>query len=195
MSSLPYGKIPRIEHVCFRRLKNLTASILLGVRHSKVSDFRGKRCRQNHSASTLCRRLVPPLIQDRREQSPYNLSVLMQVDLCVRRGYERLRGDMAVLITGVIFNAIMALVIGSVFFDLANDTGSIYSRGALIFFSILLAAFASSSEVSRLVSPESVADVIRSLLCTHNARLWRSMPNMPFIIRLRKRSVSRNHNI
>lgn len=54
---------------------------------------------------------------------------------------------MALLIIGVMFNSIMALVIGSVFYNLLNDTGSLYSRGALIFFAILLAAFASALEV------------------------------------------------
>ena len=75
----------------------------------------------------------------------------MQVKLCVKRGYQRLQGDMGVLIAGVIFNAIMALVIGSVFYNLPNNTGSLYSRGALIFFSIQLAAFASALEVCILL--------------------------------------------
>ena len=71
----------------------------------------------------------------------------MQIKLCVRRGYQRLRGDMALLVTSVMFNSIMALVIGSVFYNLPNDTSSLYSRGALLFFAILLAAFASALEV------------------------------------------------
>ena len=71
----------------------------------------------------------------------------MQVKLCVKRGYQRLRGDLALLITGIIFNSVMALVVGSIFYNLANDTGSLYSRGALLFFAILLAAFASALEV------------------------------------------------
>lgn len=54
---------------------------------------------------------------------------------------------MALLITGIIFNSVMALVIGSVFYDLPNETGSLYNRGALLFFAILLAAFASALEV------------------------------------------------
>jgi ATP-binding cassette subfamily G (WHITE) protein 2 (PDR) len=71
----------------------------------------------------------------------------MQIDLCVRRGYQRLRGDMTVLITGIIFNSIMALVVGSVFYNLPNTTGALYGRGALLFFGIQLAAFASALEV------------------------------------------------
>ena len=54
---------------------------------------------------------------------------------------------MALLIVGTIFNSIMALVIGSVFYNLPNETGALYSRGALLFFAILLAAFASALEV------------------------------------------------
>ncbi|KAL8951290.1 MAG: hypothetical protein Q9222_002728 [Ikaeria aurantiellina] len=59
---------------------------------------------------------------------------------------SQLRGDMALLVTGIIFNSVMALVIGSVFYNLPNNNGSLYSRGALIFFGILLAAFASALE-------------------------------------------------
>lgn len=75
----------------------------------------------------------------------------MQIKLCIRRGYQRLRGDMGVLVTGIIFNSVMALVIGSVFYDLPNDTGHLYSRGALLFFAILLAAFSSALEVRHLI--------------------------------------------
>lgn len=60
---------------------------------------------------------------------------------------------MGVLITGVIFNAVMALVIGSVFYNLPNNTGSLFSRGALIFFGIQLAAFASALEVRPSLKP------------------------------------------
>lgn len=87
------------------------------------------------------------LCQPRRLKSPYVLSVSQQVELCVRRGFQRLRGDLALIITGAFFNAIMALVIGSIFYDLPNNTDTLYSRGALLFFAILLASFASALEV------------------------------------------------
>lgn len=83
----------------------------------------------------------------RRIKSPYTLSVPEQVTLCVRRGFQRLRGDMAIVVSGAFFNAIMALVIGSVFYNLPNNTDALFSRGALLFFAILLASFASALEV------------------------------------------------
>jgi len=71
----------------------------------------------------------------------------MQVGLCIERGFQRLRGDMSLTLSGMIGNFIMALIIGSVFYNLPSDTGSFFSRGALLFFAILLNAFSSFLEV------------------------------------------------
>lgn len=71
----------------------------------------------------------------------------MQVRLCLKRGFQRLQGDMTITLSGVIGNSIMALIISSVFYDLPNNTGSFYSRGALLFFAVLMNAFSSALEV------------------------------------------------
>lgn len=55
---------------------------------------------------------------------------------------------MSIVIAGAFFNVVMALVIGSIFYNLPNNTDSLYSRGALLFFTVLLASFASALEVS-----------------------------------------------
>lgn len=73
----------------------------------------------------------------------------MQIKLCVSRGFHRLRGDMSIMLSGMIGNTIMALIIGSIFYNLPSDTGSFYSRGVLLFFAILLNAFSSFLEVCR----------------------------------------------
>jgi ATP-binding cassette subfamily G (WHITE) protein 2 (PDR) len=71
----------------------------------------------------------------------------MKIKLCVNRGYQRLQGDKTVVITGIIFNSVMALVVGSVFYNLPNNTASVFGRGALLSFGIQLTAFASALEV------------------------------------------------
>jgi ATP-binding cassette, subfamily G (WHITE), member 2, PDR len=63
---------------------------------------------------------------------------------------------MGIVIIGAFFNTIMALVIGSIFYNLPNDTGSLYSRGALLFFAILLASFASALEVGFQLNIENI---------------------------------------
>ena len=85
-----------------------------------------------------------------RLKSPYQISLPMQARICVDRGFQRLRGDASIALSGIIGNSIMALIIGSVFYNLQPTTESFYSRGALLFFAILLNAFASSLEVSRI---------------------------------------------
>lgn len=83
-----------------------------------------------------------------RPKSPYTISVPMQIKLCMKRGFQRLQGDASLTVASVIGNTIMALIIGSVFYNLPDNTGSFFSRGALLFFAILLNAFSSALEVS-----------------------------------------------
>ena len=91
-------------------------------------------------------------------KSPYTISIPMQVKLCAKRGFKRLRGDYSVTISGIIANTIMALVIGSVFYNLPMDTSSFFSRGALLFFAILLNAFASVSEMLTLYAQRPIVE-------------------------------------
>jgi len=82
-----------------------------------------------------------------RVGSPYTLSYAQQVRLCLWRGFRRLAGDPSLTFTQLFGNFIMALIIGSVFYNLGADTASFYSRGALLFFAVLLNAFGSALEV------------------------------------------------
>lgn len=82
-----------------------------------------------------------------RPASPYTLSYKEQISLCTTRGFQRLKGDFANTGTGVFGNCVMALIISSVFFNLPATTGSFFSRTALLFFAILLNAFASMLEI------------------------------------------------
>lgn len=100
-----------------------------------------------HQYVNVRRRLCTVLTLNRRPRSPYTISVPMQIRLCMDRGFQRLRGDMSLTLSGMIGNFIMALIIGSVFYNLPFNTGSFYSRGVLLFFAILLNAFSSFLEV------------------------------------------------
>ncbi|KGO76641.1 CDR ABC transporter [Penicillium italicum] len=113
-----------------------------------------------------------------RVKSPYTLSVAEQVQICVTRGFQRLKGDYSLTISALIGNAIMALIIGSVFFRLPDDVTSFYSRGALLFFAVLLNSFSSALEILTLYAQRPIiekqaryamyhpfAEAISSMLC------------------------------
>ena len=83
-----------------------------------------------------------------RKKSPYTLSFAQQIQLCLWRGWRRLIGDPSLTIGALIGNFGMALIIGSVFYNLSDKTSSFFQRGSLLFFAILMNAFASALEVS-----------------------------------------------
>ena len=87
------------------------------------------------------------MAKGQRAKSPYMISVPMQVKLCLHRGFLRLKGDSSITVTSVFGNTVMAIIIGSVFYNLPSDTSSFFQRGVLLFFAILLNAFASFLEV------------------------------------------------
>ena len=93
-----------------------------------------------------------------RVKSPYTLSYEQQVRLCLWRGFQRLKGDPSLTFTQIFGNTVMALVIGSVFYNLQDNTNSFYHRGALLFFAILMNAFGSALEILTLYAQRSIVE-------------------------------------
>lgn len=88
--------------------------------------------------------------KSQRVSSPFTLSYVGQVKLCLRRGFWRLKGDPTLTFTQLFGNFMMSLVISSIFYNLPQTTDSFFSRSAILFFAILLNAFGSALEVCYL---------------------------------------------
>jgi len=93
-----------------------------------------------------------------RIKSPYTLSYMQQVNLCLWRGFRRLMADPSITLTQLIANSIMALIISSVFYNLPSNTSSFYSRAALLFFAILMNAFGSALEILTLYAQRPIVE-------------------------------------
>ncbi|KAF5373389.1 hypothetical protein D9757_009736 [Collybiopsis confluens] len=91
-------------------------------------------------------------------RSPYTISVPMQIKLCLTRGYYRLRGDMSLFFTTILGNFFFCLIISSIFYNLPSNTGSFYSRGALLFWAILMNAFSSVLEILTLYEQRPIVE-------------------------------------
>ncbi|KAI0469153.1 ABC-2 type transporter-domain-containing protein [Xylaria cf. heliscus] len=113
-----------------------------------------------------------------RAGSPFTLSFLQQIQLCLWRGWLRLKGDPSITVGALIGNFITALIVGSVFYNLQPTTSSFYQRGSLIFFACLLNAFASALEILTLYAQRPIvekharyalyhpaAEAVSSMLC------------------------------
>lgn len=92
------------------------------------------------------------------KKSPYTISFGMQVKLCLSRGFDRLKGDMTMAFTTVFGQTAMAFIISSIFYNMANDTNSFFSRGALLFFAILMNAFSSALEILALYTQRPIVE-------------------------------------
>ncbi|KAJ7057894.1 ABC-2 type transporter-domain-containing protein [Mycena amicta] len=106
-----------------------------------------------------------------RASSPYTISVRGQISLCMERGWQRLRGDLTTFYTTVFGNFIMALLISSVFYNLSNTTNSFYSRGALLFYAVLVNAFASALEIFTLYAQRPIVEKHNSYALYHPCQL------------------------
>ncbi|EIN06105.1 pleiotropic drug resistance protein PDR [Punctularia strigosozonata HHB-11173 SS5] len=102
-------------------------------------------------------------------KSPYTISFPMQVRLCLVRGFQRLRNDLSMFFVTVFGNSIMCLIVSSVFYNLPTDTSSFFSRGALLFYAILLNAFSSALEILTLYEQRPIVEKHTAYALIHPA--------------------------
>lgn len=71
----------------------------------------------------------------------------MQVKICLIRGFQRLAAEKTFALVTVAGNAVISLILGSVFYNLPDSAESINSRCIVIFFAILFNGLSSALEV------------------------------------------------
>ncbi|TAQ91217.1 hypothetical protein B7494_g440 [Chlorociboria aeruginascens] len=79
--------------------------------------------------------------------STYLIPIHQQILICIQRGFLRLRNNYVPAVSTVFANAILAIIVGSVFYNLPNTTDSMDQRAVLIFFSLMICAFSPAFEV------------------------------------------------
>lgn len=87
-----------------------------------------------------------------RQKSPYILTYPQQIQLCLWRGWKRLTGDPSVTLFALTAHSVIAIIVGSLFYNLGEGSSTFFTRGALLFYSCLLNAFSSAMEVCHIPS-------------------------------------------
>lgn len=93
-----------------------------------------------------------------RPESPYTVSIPMQIKYCTTRAYQRLWNDKTATVTTIIGQIIMALIIGSIFYGTPNTTSAFFSKGGVLFFAVLLNALIALSEINTLYSQRPIVE-------------------------------------
>lgn len=102
-----------------------------------------------------------------RKESPYLISIPMQIRYCTNRAYQRLWNDKTSTVTTVIGQIVMALIIGSIFYGTPDDTSSFFAKEAVLFFAILLNALIALSEINALYDQRPIVEKQKSYAFYH----------------------------
>ena len=83
-----------------------------------------------------------------RKQSPYTTGLLNQIRSCTIRQFQVMWGDKFSLVVRVCSAILQALVCGSLFYNLAEDSSSIFLRPGVLFFPVLYFLLEAMSETT-----------------------------------------------
>ena len=93
-----------------------------------------------------------------RAESPYTVSIPMQIKYCTQRAYQRLWNDKTSTVTTIVGQIVLALIIGSVFYGTPSNTASFFQKGGVLFFAVLLNALIAISEVNTLYDQRPIVE-------------------------------------
>ncbi|TQS32730.1 hypothetical protein Golomagni_06947, partial [Golovinomyces magnicellulatus] len=169
------GKAPRTPDEFAAAWKNSAEYKALQV---EIEEYKKEHPIDGPSAEAFRASKHSQQAKGQRKKSPFTLSYSQQIALCMWRGWKRLTGDPSLSVGALIGNFVMALIIGSVFYNLPDTSESFFQRGSLLFFACLMNAFASALEILTLYAQRPIvekhsryalyhpsAEAIASMLC------------------------------
>ncbi|KAL7914249.1 ABC-2 type transporter domain-containing protein [Trichoderma velutinum] len=104
-----------------------------------------------------------------RPKSPYIISIPMQIKFNTKRAYQRIWNNIYATMASTVVQIVMALIIGSIFFDTPNNTDGFYAKGSVLFVAILLNALTAISEINNLYSQRPIVEKHASYAFYHPA--------------------------
>lgn len=90
--------------------------------------------------------------------SSYTVSFMMQTRYIIHRNFLRTKGDPSIAIVSVFMQAVMGLILSSVFYNMQETTFYFYYRGAAMFFAVLFNAFASLLEIMSMFEARPIVE-------------------------------------
>ncbi|KAJ2807831.1 ATP-binding cassette transporter snq2 [Coemansia helicoidea] len=119
-----------------------------------------------------------------RRRSPYTTTFAFQLSHLLRREWEILLGGKAALIFRVIYNAIFAAIVGTLFLDLPTTSDGAFTRGGVLFFALLFNSLTAQAEIPKAIEGREVVYKHKSFAMYHPAALSLAqiVVDLPFIL-------------
>ncbi|KAJ1927065.1 ATP-binding cassette transporter snq2 [Tieghemiomyces parasiticus] len=84
-----------------------------------------------------------------RRKSPYQTTYFFQITNTMRREVSLLLGSKGMLVFRYVYNAIMAVIVGSLFYQLPTTSDGAFTRGGALFFALLFNTLMANAEVPK----------------------------------------------
>ncbi|GME58261.1 ABC transporter-like protein [Neofusicoccum parvum] len=102
-----------------------------------------------------------------RKSSPYTLNLGMQFTVTAKRALQRIQGDRVYTMAMIVTMVIIALVVGSMFYNIPDDTSGFFSKGGVIYFSVLFNIIINFAEISAQFSQRPIVEKHKSFAMYH----------------------------
>ncbi|KAI8680381.1 ZEB2-regulated ABC transporter 1 [Fusarium keratoplasticum] len=134
------------------------ASIEYKALQAEIEQYKTQHPLNGPDAETYRQLKKSAQSKGQRLNSPYILTYSQQVQLCLWRGFKRLIADPWMTVGMLIANLVLGLIVSSLFYNMQIDTGSFFTRGCVLFVSILFNAFASALEIMTLYDQRPIVE-------------------------------------
>lgn len=125
---------------------------------TQIETFQQEHPLDQHQAKDIRDSHVKQQARHTRSASPYLLSIPMQIQLCLRRAYQRMRNDLPTVLSTAIVQIVLSLIIGSIFYNSPNSSSAFFQKGAVIFFAVLMNALITMNEIMQLYSQRRIVE-------------------------------------
>jgi ATP-binding cassette, subfamily G (WHITE), member 2, SNQ2 len=105
-----------------------------------------------------------------RPSSPYTISLPAQIREVLHRRVLILKGNISAQLTRTLSFIFQAIIMGTIFVNLKEETSEYFSRGGILFFSILFGALSATAEISALFAQRPI--VGRHAMCVVFFSIW-----------------------
>ncbi|KAI9501140.1 ABC-2 type transporter-domain-containing protein [Coemansia spiralis] len=119
-----------------------------------------------------------------RRKSPYTTTFYFQFYLLLIREWEIFVGNLTQIVFKVLYNIAFAIIVGTLFIRLPHNTDSFFTRGGVLFFSLLFNSLTAQSEIPKAVTGRQVVYKHKALAMYHPAALSlaQTFVDVPFMV-------------
>lgn len=121
----------------------------------QIADYKQK-CSKDSTKADFLQSIKQEKQKFLRIGSKFTINYFQQLKLCLRRSFQNIWGNAAYTIIQVVAAIVQALITGSLYYNTPETVAGAFSRGGVIFFSVLYMSLTSLAEVSNSFSARPI---------------------------------------